>query len=303
MKNFDYVSARTVDEAVEALASSKGPARPIAGGTDLIVQLTEGRRTLDRVVDLGNIPELRTVQVGDDGSLNLGAAAPCATVYSNLPVRKGFPILIDGASIVGSIQIQSRASVGGNLCNAAPSADTIPALICLDAEAVVQGPDGQRTVPVDEFCTGPGQTVLKPGELLVALRMRAPAKYEGGKYQRFIPRNEMDIAVAGAGSLVRVDPESNEVTHARIALASVAPTPLRVKAAEEALVGQEVSAAAIDEAADLAVSAAKPISDVRGSADYRRHLVGVLVRRTLVSALEQAGAKVDYPKGGVAIGG
>lgn len=302
MRNFQYVAARTVAEAVEALATSAGPARPIAGGTDLTVQLSEGRRTVDRLVDLGGVDSLRGVEIGDDGALSLGAATPCADVYANVSVRRLFPILVDGTSIIGSVQIQGRASVGGNLCNAAPSADSIPGLICLDAEAVIEGPNGRRRVPVESFCTGPGQTVLGPGEILVALEIRAPLANEGGNYQRFIPRNEMDIAVAGAGSLVRVDPATNTITHARIALSAVAPTPLRVKAAEEALVGQEASAAAIVEAASRAMTAARPISDVRGSADYRRHLVSILVKRTLLVALERAGASVEYPKGGAAIG-
>lgn len=303
MKNFDFVAARTVDEAVTALAESKGPARPIAGGTDLIVQLTEGRRTLDRVVGIDSIPELREVLIPRDGSLRLGGAAPCAAVYSDFGVRRSYPMLVDSTSIIGSVQVQSRASVGGNLCNAAPSGDAIPTLICLDTTAVVAGPEGKREVPVESFCKAPGQTILADGEILVELRVPAPTSHQGGMYQRFIPRNEMDIAVAGAGSLVRVDPDSGVITHARIALASVAPTPLRVHAAEAALVGSEVSREAIERAASVARDSASPISDVRGSADYRRHLVQVLVRRTLLGALERAGIETEKLKGGVALGG
>jgi len=301
MKNFQYVAARTVDEAVEALATSKGPARPIAGGTDLIVQLTEGRREVDRVVGLEAVPEVRRISFDADGGLRLGAAVPCAQVYRNLAIRRNFPMLVESTSLIGSVQVQSRASVGGNLCNAAPSADSVPSLICLGAVAVIAGPNGMRTVPVESFCTGPGTTVLEKGELLVELVIPPPGSHEGSHYQRFIPRNEMDIAVVGVGALVRVNPESNVVTHARIALGAVAPTPLRVPEAEAALVGREVSRDAIEEAAAIAQGAARPITDVRGSAEYRRHLVGVLVRRTLLAALQRAGVNTAMISGGVAV--
>lgn len=303
MKNFEYVAARSVLEAVEALASSKGPARPIAGGTDLIVQLAEGRRVLDRVVGLDQLAEVRRIDVDSDGGVRLGAAVPCAVTYAHVSIRRAFPMLIDSTSMIGSVQIQGRASVGGNLCNAAPSGDCIPSLICLSGKAFIAGPQGTRSVAVEDFCTGPGQTVLMDGEILTHLELPAPTANEGGMYQRFIPRNEMDIAVAGAGSLVRVDPATGHVTHARIALASVAPTPLRVRAAEDALIGRPVSRESIEEAAVRARDAARPISDVRGSADYRRHLVQVLVRRTLLGALTRAGVNTETLGGGLAYGG
>lgn len=303
MKPFEYVAARTVDEAVEALVTSKGPARPMAGGTDLIVQLTEGRRVLDRVVDLGRVPELKKIELDPEGALRFGAALPCADLYSHAGVRAKFAMLVDAVSIIGSVQVQSRASVGGNLCNASPSADSIPALICLGARAVVAGPGGRREVPVETFCTGPGQTILSPGEILVELALPAPERHEGGRYMRYIPRNEMDIAVVGAGSWVKWDPETGKIVDARIALGAVAPTPVRAPLAEAALIGKEPTREALEEAARLAVLAAKPISDVRGGADYRRHLVQVLVRRTLAGALERAGAAVDELWGGIANAG
>lgn len=293
MQRFEYIRARTVEEAIEALSTAAGPARPLAGGTDLIAQLREGRRSVARVVDIGRIPDLGRIDIEDDGTLRLGAAVPCAAVYGNLAVRRRFPMLIDAVSMIGSVQIQSRASVGGNLCNAAPSADAIPPLICLEAEAVVAGPSGSRRVPVDEFCTAPGRTVLQENEILVELRVPAPHANDGGHYLRFIPRNEMDIAVAGSGARVRIDPKTRRVEWARIALASVAPTPLRVPAAEAALVGQVIGTAAVERAAALAAEASRPISDVRGSSDYRRHLVQVLTRRALLRACERAGVRVD----------
>lgn len=303
MKPFDYVAARTVDEAIEALASSKGPAKPLAGGTDLIVQMMEGRRSLDRVVDVGRLSELRVLVTDGDGQLRLGAATPCVDVYSDERVRREFPMLVDSASIIGSVQVQSRASIGGNLCNASPSADSIPTLICLNAQAVIAGPNGRRSVPVGEFCTGPGSTVLAPDELLIEIVIPAPGPGEGGKYLRYIPRNEMDIAVVGVGSWVRWDAESGRILEARITLGAVAPTPVRAPDAEAALIGQTPSRELVDEAAVLAVQAARPISDIRGSADYRRHLVSVLVRRTLVAALERAGADVNTLMGGEAHAG
>ena len=303
MKNFEYVAARSVAEAVEALNSCDGVARPIAGGTDLIVQLAEGRRSVDRLVGLEKIARMHQVSVEGDGWLVLGAAASCATVYSNLAVRTRYPMLAEAARMIGSVQVQSRASIGGNLCNAAPSADSVPSLICLDAEAVVEGPGGTRRVPVFQFCTGPGQTVLAPGELLVELRIPPPSPREGGCYLRFIPRNEMDIAVAGAGALLRLSEDGRRIEKARIALSAVAPTPLRVRAAEECLEGAPPEAELFEQAALLAQEAARPISDVRGSADYRRHLVGVLVRRALAEALRRAGAPSAGGERGVAIGG
>lgn len=303
MKPFDYVAARTIDEAVEALASSKGPARPLAGGTDLIVQLSEGRLSLDRVVDIGKIAELRKIEFDSAGKLILGAAASCADVYSHVSIQRDLPMLIDSASIIGSVQVQSRASIGGNLCNASPSADSIPTLICLGAEAVIAGPHGERRVPVEEFCTGPGKTVLEPAEVLVKLVIPLPGENEGGKYLRYIPRNEMDIAVVGAGAWVKWDAQSGRISAARIALGAVAPTPVRAPQAEAALVGKEPTRQVIEEACALAVESARPISDVRGSADYRRHLVSVLVRRALTAAMERAGIDVEDLGGGQAHAG
>lgn len=212
-------------------------------------------------------------------------------------------MLVDSASIIGSVQVQSRASIGGNLCNASPSADSIPTLICLGAQAVIAGPGGRRTVPVEEFCTGPGKTVLNSDELLVEIVVPAPGRGEGGRYLRYIPRNEMDIAVVGVGSWVKWDATSGRIVDARIAMGAVAPTPVRARDAEAALIGREPSPEAIHEAAVLAVQAARPISDVRGSADYRRHLVSVLVRRTLTGAMERAGVPMDTWTGGEAHAG
>ena len=194
----------------------------------------------------------------------------------------------DAAFLIGGIQIQSRASLGGNLCNASPAADTIPPLIAYQATCVVAGPNGRREVPVEQFCTAPGRTVLERSELLLSLVLPAPKPNSGAAYLRFIPRNEMDIAVVGAGVWVALDDSRTRCTAARVALAAVAPTPLLVPEAGQALVDGLISDKLIDKAAMLAQAAAKPISDMRGDADYRRHLVGVLTRRALHHAISRA---------------
>jgi carbon-monoxide dehydrogenase medium subunit len=224
--------------------------------------------------------------------LTVGAAVPCYRIYEHPDVIKHYPGLIDSASLVGGIQIQSRASLGGNLCNASPAGDTIPTLIALEGVCVIAGPKGTREVPVEDFCVAPGKTVLGRGELLVAIKFPAPKPNTGTAYLRFIPRNEMDIAVVGAGVSVTLDAGKSKCTAARVALAAVAPRPLLVPEAGAALVDGALNDTLIDKAADAARRAAKPISDMRGDADYRRHLAGVLVKRALAIAVERAkGAK------------
>lgn len=286
MKWFDYECPKTVHEAVAFLGTPGRNVRALAGGTDLIVQLRGGRREADLVVDVKDIPELNDLTYDSAEGLTLGAAVPCYRVYENSEVKHAYPGLVDAASLIGGTQIQGRASIGGNLSNAAPSADAVPALIALSATCLIAGPKGHRLVPVEEFAIAPGQTQLQPGELLVALVLPASAPHSGSRYLRFIPRNEMDIAVAGAGVNVVLDGDS--FISARIALASVAPTPLFVPAAGAALAGKPVNEASIAAAAAIAMEAASPISDMRGTAEYRRHLCGVLVKRALQDAIKRA---------------
>jgi len=290
MAVLDYVAPATVDEAVAVLKQHGQSARVLAGGTDLIVQEREGRRNVGVMVDVKGIPELTGVSIGSDGSLKVGAAASCASIYRNAEVAKRFPALIDSASLIGGVQIQSRASLGGNLCNSSPAADSIPTLIALGAVCEIAGPGGRRSMPVEEFCTGPGRNVLGDGEMLVSLTFPAPAARSGAAFERFIPRNEMDIAVANAAANITLSADGTKFEAARIALGAVAPTPLFVKAAGDALVGQPVNADTIEKAAEAARAAATPITDMRGSVEQRKHLAAVLTRRVINKAIERAKA-------------
>jgi len=285
VKWFDYAAPRSVSEAVGLLASHPG-ARLLAGGTDLLVQLRAGRKETDYVVDLKRIPELNAIDYDPQRGLTLGAAVPCYRIYGDSAVSRNYPALAEVAALIGGTQIQGRASIGGNLCNAAPSADSIPLLIAMGARCRIAGTKGTREIAVENFCIAPGRTVLEAGELLVSLHLPAPKPHSGARYLRFIPRNEMDIAVAGAG--VEVVLENGTFRSARIALASVAPTPLFVREAGEGLAGKPVNEAGIAAAADAARSAAKPITDMRGTAEYRRHLCAVLTRRALETAVQRA---------------
>jgi CO/xanthine dehydrogenase FAD-binding subunit len=285
---FDYAAPRTVAEAVALLREKGDRARVLAGGTDILVQVREGRRDLDLLVDIKHIPEVNELACSLTAGLQLGAAVPCCRICEHAEIARVYPGLIDAVSLVGGVQIQSRACVGGNLCNASPAADTTPALIAHQAVAVIVGPEGRREVPVEKFCTAPGRTVLGRGELLVSFHVPPPAPNSAGRYLRFIPRNEMDIAVVGAGVTVTLDDSRTRCIAARVALAAVAPVPLFVPEAGDALVDGPLSDALLDKAVDLARAAARPISDMRGDADYRRHLVGVLTRRALQGAIERA---------------
>jgi CO/xanthine dehydrogenase FAD-binding subunit len=285
---FDYMAPATLDAAIRALAEHGASARVLAGGTDLIIQERERRRTVGLMVDVKSIAELQELSFGPDGSLRVGAAVSCARIYRGPELRRRFPALIDSASRIGGIQIQSRASLGGNLCNSSPAADSIPTLIALSATCEIAGPNGRRAVPAEAFCTGPGQNVLQPNELVVALSFPAPAAHSGAAFERFTPRNEMDIAVANAAASVALSSDGSRFESARIAVGAVAPTPLLVSAAGEALVGQPVSAETIARAAAAARESARPITDMRGSMAQRRHLAGVLTTRVINTAVARA---------------
>jgi carbon-monoxide dehydrogenase medium subunit len=285
---FEYAAPATLKEAIAALQAAKGQARALAGGTDLIAQMKAGRRAPGLVLDVKRIPECMALSYGKKG-LRIGAAATCSAIARHPAVAESYPALAHACRLVGSVQIQNRAALGGNLCNAAPSADTSPVVICLGGRARIAGPKGTREVSVESFFTGPGATVLAPDELLVEVIIPPPAPYSACRYERFTPRAEMDIAFAGVGSWLRLDPKTKRCAEARIVLGAVAPTPVRASEAERSLAGQPLTAQAIRDAAEQAVASAKPISDQRASAAYRLELVKVLTRRTLSACAKDLG--------------
>ena len=291
MKDFEYCAPSNLREAVALKAEKGNAARVLAGGTDLIVQMRGKRFAPDRVIDIKNIADANELSYSPRKGLIIGAGVPCWRVYNDAEIAGLYPGLIDSAAIIGGIQIQGRATFGGNLCNSSPSADTTPSLITHSAVCNLIGPNGKRKVPVVDFCTGPGRNVLEPGEILVSLQVPGIKKNTGAHYQRFIPRNEMDIAVVGVSSHVVLANRGKEFKEARIALGAVGPTPIFASAASEGLAGQAVSDEAIAVAAAAAQSVATPISDMRGPAEFRTHLVGVLVKRTLAGAIDRARGK------------
>ncbi len=289
MHAFDYVAPQTVAEAVAVLSENGSEARMLAGGSDIIAQLKEGRRRVKVLVDVKKIPEANELSFDPEEGLTIGAGVSCCDVYENEHVASNYPALADSTELIGSIQIQGRATIGGNLCNASPAADTIPTLIVLGATAKTAGPDGEREVAVEDFCTAPGQTVMQDGEFLVSVHFPAPAANSGAYFLRFIPRNEMDIAVVNAAASVTLNAEKNAFASARIAVGAVAPVPLYLPEAGEALAGNEVSDETIEKAAEIARQSARPITDMRGTIEQRIHLAGVLTRRAVRGAVERAG--------------
>ena len=286
MNAFNYEAPSTLADALKIMKAHGDKARPICGGTDLLIQMRAGVRQPDFVVDTKRIKEMRELKFNAKSGLRLGAAVSCIDVAENPEMQRHYPGLTEAAHLIGSLQIQNRASVGGNLCNGSPAADTTPALIALRARARIAGPRSEREVPVEEFVVSPGRTVLKPGELLVQLLIPAPAPHSSDAYLRFIPRNEMDIAVVGVGASVTLSGDT--VKAARISLGAVAATPLFAEQASESLIGKKLDENALAAAARLASQKASPIDDMRGTAEYRNHVTGVLTRRALTLAAERA---------------
>ena len=287
MRRFHLALPRSIEDCLKLLAERGPEAKLVAGGTDLLPQMKNGLIKPAAVIDLSGVADLRVLRREDGAGLRVGASVAAREIELDPYTRSTYPALAESGALVGSVQIRNLATVGGNLCNAAPSADMAPPLLALDAEAIIAGPRGRRRVPMADFFTGVRRTVLAPDELLVELIVPAPGPRSGGQYLRHTPRRELDIAVVGVASQITLS--DGVCRKARIALAAVAPTPIRATAAERALEGQPLTAQQIARAAQLAVEAARPISDQRGSADFRRHLVGVLTCRTLTTALERAG--------------
>jgi CO/xanthine dehydrogenase FAD-binding subunit len=290
MPNLSFTAPTTVDEAIRALASAQGLAKPLAGGTDLLVQLRSGRTRPDVIVDLKRIPDVIGIRETGD-SFVIGAATPGVMLSEHEAFSSAWPGIVEGVDLIGSQQIQGRASLVGNLCNASPAADSVPALICARAVAVIAGPDGRREAPVEAIVTGPGQTSLKKGEFIVEFRVPKPKPRQSDAYLRFIPRTEMDIAVVGCGVNVTLD-AAGLCSDARVVLGAVAPTQLIVDEAAQALIGHRLDDDTLSRLDTAAQRACKPINDKRGTIEYRTKVAGVLARRAAAIAFERAAGRV-----------
>lgn len=281
-----YEAPQSMEEASRLLAGEAGMARVLAGGTDLLVQMKSGGVEPDLVVDIKRIEAARSI-VEEKGGFRIGAAVSCAELGEHAGLRKGWPGVVEAAELIGSTQIQGRCTVVGNLCNASPAADAVPALVAADSVARVIGPTGPRDVPVGEIATGPGKTSLAKGELVDSVFLPARPPRSGDAYLRFIPRTEMDIAVVGAGVNVTLD-GGGVCTAARVSLGAVAARVLLVEEAAQALVGSKLDEEALAALAAAASAACDPIDDKRGTRDYRIKVAGVLARRAAAIAAERA---------------
>jgi CO/xanthine dehydrogenase FAD-binding subunit len=281
-----YHAPDTLDQASSLLAANKG-AKPLAGGTDLIVQMQSGRATPAAIIDLKRIASLREIRE-EAGYFAIGAAVPCTSLKNNKALVAEWPGVVEAANLIGSVQVRNRATMSGNLCNASPAADSVPALVAAGATAMVRGASGEREVPVEQIPTGPGKTSLADGEFVSEIRI--PRQQKGGSdaYLRSIPRTEMDIAVVGAGASIVLD-ASGTCTAARIAVGAVAPTVLLVEEASKALVGSKLDDGAVAKMMEAVSAACNPIDDKRGTVAYRKAMAGVLAKRVVQIARERAG--------------
>ena len=286
MPSVNFAAPTTVDEAVKILADASGTAKMLAGGTDLLVQLRSGRVRPDLIVDTKRIPGL--IGIREEGErFVIGASTPGTTIYENQALTNAWPGIVEGMDLIGSEQIQGRASFAGNLCNASPAADSVPALIAARATAVIAGPSGRREAPVEAIVTGPGQTSLGKGEFIVEFHVPKPKPHQSDAYLRFIPRTEMDIAVVGCAVNVTLD-GSGTCTDARVVLGAVAPTQVVAEEAGAALVGHKLDDDTLVKLDAAAGRACKPINDKRGTIEYRIKVAGVLARRAAAIAFERA---------------
>jgi carbon-monoxide dehydrogenase medium subunit len=286
MNDMRYQAPDTIEGAVALLAGASGEARLLAGGTDLLVQLRAETIAPELVIDLKRIPELRSI-AAEDGGFRVGAAVTGAELGEHPEIKALWPGVVEAVELIGSTQIQGRATMVGNLCNASPAADSVPALMAAGATARIAGPEGRREVPVEEVATGPGKTSLAKGEIVVSVLLPARPARSGDAYLRFIPRTEMDIAVVGAGVNLTLD-ESGVCSAARVALGAVAERALLVPEAAAALVGSTLDEAALERLAAAASAACRPIDDKRGTKEYRIEVAGVLARRAALIAAERA---------------
>ncbi|MEL6280293.1 MAG: xanthine dehydrogenase family protein subunit M [Pseudomonadota bacterium] len=280
-----YAAPQTVEAAIDLLTSHEG-AHVLAGGTDLLVQLRSDRVAPEVIVDIKRIDGMKSIQ-DDSGGFQIGAAVSAAEITEHAGLAAAWPGLVEAAGLIGSTQVQGRATIVGNLCNASPAADTTPALIAAGARIVISGPAGTREVPAEEMTTGPGRTTLAKGELVEAVRLPTRPARSGDAYLRFIPRTEMDIAVVGAGVSLSFD-DAGICQAARVALGAVAPTAVLVADAAAALIGTAIDDAALEQLAQACAAACNPIDDKRGTIEFRTQVAGVLAKRAAVAAKERA---------------
>jgi CO/xanthine dehydrogenase FAD-binding subunit len=289
MSEMRYEAPKTLAAAVALLAGAKGQARVLAGGTDLLIQMRAGRVEPELLVDVKGIPEMTSI-VAENGGFRLGAAVTCAELVEHEAFAKAWPGVTDGVKLIGSIQVKGRATVGGNLCNASPAADSVPAMIAAGAAVSIVGPNGRREARVEDVATGPGETSLAKGEIVTSFLLPRRPPHSGDAYLRFTPRTEMDIAVVGVGVNLTLD-EKGVCSQARVTLGAVAERVLLVSEAAAALIGTKVDAAALKRLAAAASAACRPIDDKRGTKEFRIKIAGVLARRAAEIALARARRK------------
>jgi carbon-monoxide dehydrogenase medium subunit len=287
MTDIRYLVPRTLDEAISAFAAAGSAARILAGGTDLLVQMRSGAVRPGLIVDIKKIPDMTTIEETADGGFRVGAAVPGAVLAEHPRFGKVWPGVLEAINLIGSTQVQGRASAGGNLCNGSPAGDSVPAMIAAGAIVTVQGPNGRREMPVEKVPAGPGRTHLAPGEILVSFSFPPRPPGSADAYLRMIPRTEMDIAVVGCG--VSLTLRGGVCTAARVGLGAVAPTVLLVEAAARALIGSKLDDGPLNAAASACSAACRPIDDKRGTIAYRTRIAGVLLRRTVAIAAHRAG--------------
>ena len=286
MPSLSYAAPKTAKQAVKLLAEAQGLARVLSGGTDLLVQYRTGRIAPDLVVDVKKIPGMSRIKT-QDGAYVIGAATSGAELGEHKGLNRAWPGVVEAANLIGSTQVQGRATLAGNLCNASPAADSVPALIAAGAQVTIVGPSGTRSAPVEAIVTGPGRTSLAKGEFITEFRMPKKAPRTGDAYLRFIPRTEMDIAVVGCGVCLTVD-ANGVITAAKVALGAVAPTQVVVDAGAKALIGSKLDDAALAKLDAAAQAACNPITDKRGTKEFRTKIAGVLARRAAAIAYKRA---------------
>jgi carbon-monoxide dehydrogenase medium subunit len=284
-----YERPHSMEDAVGLLAASDGIAAILAGGSDLLVRMKGGFVEPDLIVDIKAIDGLGEIRETANG-FSIGAAVPCALMGESAALKAAWPGVVEAARLIGSKQVQGRCTIVGNLCNASPAADSVPALVAAGARAVIAGPAGKRTVPVEAVPTGPGKTSLAKGEIIEAILLDKRPPRSSDAYLRFIPRTEMDIAVVSAGVSLTLDGKGT-VTAARVALGAVAPTVLLVEAAAQALIGSKLGEAALEKLAEACSAACRPIDDKRGTIEFRKKVAGVLAKRAATTAYTRAGGK------------